>query len=327
MLSALSAGESERSHREGARALVIVHLALVLLLPFIFSQIGGCQPEDGILPVDFGPPVAESTVDKALNDPTGNMDPMGIELGQFVLVTDTQELAAGASRAITADTGQTIIDRQESSTEVLLTLIQHRQTYENGEVRKVSTEIPLRIDKTLPASNETKVMFGPNEDQLQSQSYQFRPEIERMLRDRSPRSLTSWLRRASQQALNSGALEELVPQDLQPHSAVQTQATRITYHRLQQRVATEAPPLAVQQSSNCGGLPQCRMKVYHVSFDMVFWENEAPDRLHWTFAFSPDAPYLASTLNRCVEGLSSVGTGQAKLLVKQCSTVMNFKHR
>lgn len=317
---------------EGARALVIVHLALALLLPFLFSQIGGCQPEDGIMPVDFGPPVAESVVDQALNTSTGDMDPMGIELGQFVLITDTQELAAGASRAITADTGQTIIDRQESSTEVLLTLIQHRQTYENGEVRKVSTEIPLRIDKTAAASSDTKLMIGPNEDQVTSSSYHFRPEVDRMLRDRSPRALTDWLRRASTiGSLGPARLgdsgSELIPQDLQPHNAVQTLATRITYHNLKQRVATEAPPLAVQQAAQCGGMTQCQMQVHHVSFDMVFWENDVPDRLHWIFAFSPDAPYLASTLNRCVEGLASVGTGQAKLLVKQCSTVMNFKHR
>lgn len=320
--------DTERRHMEGARALVIVHFALALLLPFIFSQIGGCQPEDGILPVDFGPPVAESIVDQALNASTGNMDPMAIEVGQFVLITDTQELAAGASRAITADTGQTIIDRQESSTEVLLTLIQHRQTYENGEVRKVSTEIPLRIDKTAATGSDSKLMIGPNEDQVVSNSYHFRPEIDRMLRDRSPRALTDWLRRTFDNSTSASvSTGELIPQDLQPHTSLQTQATRITYHRLQQRVATEAPPLAVQQAAQCGGLPQCQMQVHHVSFDMVFWENDVPDRLHWTFAFSPDAPYLASTLNRCVEGLASVGTGQAKLLVKQCSTVMNFKHR
>jgi hypothetical protein len=88
----------------------------------------------------------------------------------------------------------------------------------------------------------------------------------------------------------------------------------------------EAPPEIVRNQPNCLGIPQCQLEVHRVSFDMVFWENDKPDRIHWELAMSPQAPYLAAMLNKCVTSLASIGSGQSKILVKQCLPVLNFRY-
>ncbi len=299
----------DKTHFNGTRALVVIHVVLVLLLPFIFTQMGGCQGEDDIKPLALGPEISPKELDTVISEPLSKTDPLTIQLGQFFVYSDTQEIAGGAAKNIIADTAQTVVDRQESSTEVLLTIIQHQQTYQNGEVRKVSTEIPVRIEKA-PVAEASSLMIGPVEE-IKKSGFEFRPEVMALLNDRYPLALKTGIRTL---AANSDSVQA-------------TSGDRITYHNLKRTVAMEAPPLLVQKQAGCAGLPNCQIEVYRVSFDMVFWENGKADRVRWDLAMSPSAPYLAAVLDKCVTGLASVGAGQSKILVKQCKPVVNFRYQ
>jgi hypothetical protein len=319
---------------------MIIHLVLVLLIPFLFTQMGGCQGQEDTIPLNLGPAISAEEIDKAIAEPLKDASPLSIRLGEGFIYSETQELGVGSAFAIISDTSQTVIERTESATEILMTLIEHKQVYSNGNVQKTSTEIPLRIDKTAAviasssasspgsSSDEQLLMFGPGRDlpsierntasspeQLSkpvATAAKFRAEIESLFRERSPHALLSALRaRVVRPSAASGT--------------VSTMADSVTYHGLKAYVTVEAPPELVQKRENCAGLPDCKLRVYNIEFDMVFWDKGKPDRVHWNLAMSPDAPYLAGLLNKCVTGLAPLSGNQGEVLVKQCMPVVDFR--
>lgn len=296
---------------------MMIHLVLVLLIPFLFTQMGGCQGEKETVPLNLGPEVDPAAIDAAIAAPLQSTTPLSIKLGEGFVVSETQELGGIAgSYAVLSDTSQTVIERTETSSEILMTIIEHKQTYSNGNVQKTSTEIPVRIEKT----GTEALLFGPESVLPRMDSGQmatsplpsFRKEIQDLLKSNSPQILLSQLRKHTEQ-MKLGEVATL------------SGTTKVTYHGLKSKVALEAPPTMVQKRENCAGLPNCQLQVHRISFDMVFWENGRPDRVHWEFALSPEAPYLASVLDKCVTGLVALGGNQGEILVRQCMPVIDFR--
>lgn len=296
---------------DSTRALVVIHIVLALLLPFFFTQVGGCQRENDIMPVEVGPEVSAADLDAALTEPLASTDPTSIQLGEAFVFSETQEIAGGAASMVLSDTSQSVIERNETANEIQLTIIQHKQTYSNGEVRKTSTEIPITIEKGDSPAMTDKMMIAPESEPTVA-AKSIRPEVARILNDRSPMALLAAVRASQNNA---------------PTNAASPFGARVTYHSLKKSVAMEPPPLLVKRESNCLGIPNCELKVYRVNFDMVFWENGKPDRVHWELVMSPQAPYLAAMLDKCVTGLSGAATGETRILVKQCAPVLNFRYR
>lgn len=328
--------KTSRGGFDGARALMIIHLVLVLLIPFLFTQMGGCQGQEDTVPLNLGPAISAEEIDKAIGEPLKDATPLSIQLGEGFIYSETQELGVGGAYAVISDTSQTVIERTESATEILMTLIEHKQVYSNGNVQKTSTEIPLRIDKTAalqasnvePEADATLLMFGPGRElpslermvaeatpttSVNSSGAKLRPEIQSLFRERSPHALLSALRARILKAQSTNG------------EAVSTMADTVTYHGLKTSMTIEAPPELVQKRENCAGLPDCKLRVYNIEFDMVFWDKGKPDRVHWNLAMSPDAPYLAGLLNKCVTGLAPLGGNQGEILVKQCMPVVDFR--
>lgn len=339
--------KTNRGGFDGARALMIIHLVLVLLIPFMFTQMGGCQGQEDTVPLNLGPAISAEEIDKAIGEPLKDATPLSIQLGEGFIYSETQELGVGGAYAVISDTSQTVIERTESETEILMTLIEHKQVYSNGNVQKTSTEIPLRIDKTaaLQASGATiandgdqndgeqnsdasLLMFGPGRilpsiermvaeatptTSVNASDAKLRPEIQSLFRERSPHALLSALR------------ARILKSQSATGETVSTMADSVTYHGLKTSMTIEAPPELVQKRENCAGLPDCRLRVYNIEFDMVFWDKGKPDRVHWNLAMSPDAPYLAGLLNKCVTGLAPLGGNQGEILVKQCMPVVDFR--
>ncbi len=331
--------KTERPGFDGARALMVIHLVLVLLIPFMFTQMGGCQGEEDTVPLNLGPAMSVAEIDKAIAEPLKDTSPLSIQLGEGFIFSETQELGVGGAFAVISDTSQTVIERTESASEILMTLIEHKQVYSNGNVQKTSTEIPLRIDKApaVPAALTTDIsqaaalMFGPvselpSLDRMiaspavdrqptasAAASKKLRPEVESLFRERSPRALIAAIHARSLKAAGLSS------------DTVATLSDSVTYHGLKTSMLFEAPPELVKKRPNCAGLPDCKLRVYRIEFDMVFWDKGKPDRVHWALAMSPDAPYLAGLLNKCVTGLAPIGGNQGEILVKQCMPVIDFR--
>ncbi len=301
----------------------MVRVVLLLLVPFLLSQMGACQEETNLSKVDFGPAVDPTLIDRALTEPATQNDPLTIKRGEGFVFSETQEIVGSGGTMVVSDTSRTVIELRdqpiENPTERLLTVIEHKQFYSNGDVRKVSTEIPLRIElkpnEAIPQGMAEKIMVGPHVANDLGFTHRIRPEIQKLLKDFDFRP-TAVSPSTSSSTESAGSMES---------QNLQSQAEEITYHRLKAAWRTQAPPTAVQSQPNCGGVPQCQIRVYAVSFDMVFWDQGKPDRVHWEVELSPDTPFLASLINKCVTSLVSVGSGQSKILVKQCLPVVNFR--
>ncbi len=299
----------------GTRALMVIHLILVLLLPFMFTQMGGCQEKE-TMAMNLGPEVTAEELDHAIATPLANSDPTSIRLGEAFVISETQELGVGTSYAILSDTAQTVVERVENASEVLLTVIEHKQKYVNGEVQKTSTEIPYRIEKGAPIASSVS---ATHRTESASDIQKFRPEIVNLLQERTAQTFLSQLKR---RAIASEAANEA----MKAQRGLSASENKVTYHGLKVVVAKESPPPLVQQQPNCDGIPECKITVHRVTFDMVFWENGKPDRMHWELAMSPDAPYLAGMMNKCVTGLAHLAENQGDILVKQCLPVVNFRY-
>lgn len=310
---------------------MVIHLVLVLLLPFMLTQMGGCQGENDVMPMNLGPEVSAEEIDEAISKPLAATDPVSIRLGEAYVVSETQELAGGAAFAVISDTSQTVVERTETADEVQIVVIEHKQKYVDGQVQKTSTEIPYRIEKAPAATPElpaTNALAGkaeatsPGDTSTRSpaaDSPRLRPEvlslIEALRHERSPSAFAKHLLRASK-SLNSA----------QAKNGVAASESTVTFHGLKVTVANEPPPRLVQQQENCLDIPGCLIKVHRVSFDMVFWENGKPDRVHWDLVMSDEAPFLAAMLDRCVTGLAQLSGDQGSILVKQCVPVLNFRY-
>ncbi len=304
----------------GARAFMLIHLVLVLLLPFLFTQMGGCQGESDTLPLNLGPEVTATELDRAITKPLETTNPTSIKLGEAFVVSETQEIGAGTAFAILSDTVQSVIERTENTAEILLTVIETKQRYINGEVQKTSTEVPYRIEKAPPPSPvQVTAQSVPSPENTIATSAKLRPEVEAMLNERTPLGLLSLIRKRE---IASVATRDAA----QAQSGVEAMSDRVTYHGLKVSVAKESPPEPVQQAAGCLGIPECKLTVHRVSFDMVFWKGDKPDRVHWDLAMSPEAPYLAAMLNKCVTGLAKLSDNQGDILVRQCLPVVNFRY-
>jgi hypothetical protein len=123
-------------------ATLLVFVAMVSL-----TMIGCTKPEGE--KVDYGPEVSEASVLKAIRDPLASADPTQIKVGEFVHTAEIQELAGGQARNTLSDTGQTVIDRQETAEEILFTIVETKISYVQGESRKASTEFNVRVAKSL----------------------------------------------------------------------------------------------------------------------------------------------------------------------------------
>lgn len=307
---------------DGVRALMIIHLVLVLLLPFMFTQMGGCQGEKDTLPLNLGPEVTATALDDAITKPLATTNPTSIQLGEAFVVSETQELGAGTSYAVLSDTVQSVIERTENTAEILLTVIETKQKYVNGDVQKTSTEIPYRIEKAPPPSPVSVVAKADAPTPIDATS-KLRPEVLEMLHERTPLGVLSVIRKRE---IASVAAKDAAKDVADAQSGVQTLSDRVTYHGLKVSVGKESPPELVQKAPNCLGIPDCKLTVHRVSFDMVFWKADKPDRVHWDLVMSPDAPYLAAMLNKCVTGLAKLGGNQGDILVRQCLPVVNFRY-
>ncbi|MDX9731132.1 MAG: hypothetical protein RBT63_05120 [Bdellovibrionales bacterium] len=313
------------------RAFMVIHVVLVLLLPFLFTQMGGCMGEKELVPMKLGPEASADDIDNALFAPLAHLDPTTIQPGEAFVFSETQELGLGIGHTVLSDTSQTVVDRQEDASYILLTVVEHFQKYEKGEVLKKSTEIPVLIEKAQPASDSTLRYAGKTEPQTEGERKitSLPPFVEKIFRgqlrsqsvgnDHKP-----LLFKAASDTENLSAQDNA--QDSAEVRAFEQDITRISYHGLTVNVTNEPPPELVQRQPNCMDIPNCRIEVHHVNFDMVLWRGEKPERIHWSFALSPDAPFLASTMNKCVTSLASLGGNQGEILVKQCLPVINFRY-
>ena len=243
-----------------------------------------CERKNGD-PVDLGPEVSVSDVNKALAQPlAGARGLVDANVSSYVAWRELQTLAATMTVA-TADVRQTI-DARDDQTDpdyVLFTVVETKLTYSGKDTLVVVTERDAEAKKPKPAATAAF------------------PEMVAA----SARGLD--LREAKALAAVDGSGGPTV---------------RVSYHNLKTGQGVVAAPDLVRARPGCGGLSTCSLRLFSVEFDRAIWTGNQPDKMHVRYEMSPDVPALATLMNRCMTLLAPVG--ESKTLVTACSPVVDF---
>lgn len=292
----------------------------VLVAALIATSLTACERKNGD-PATLEAEVSPADVQRALAEPLRTMDASTMQKGAFAHWQDTQTLAASVTVAL-ADTGQTIDDRDDASEPdyVLYNIVERKFTYSGSETREVTTERDAAAAKPRPPASPRAPLASSLASSL---ALAWSSPLARPLR------LPATVETIEAVALGRGgstpfgltssgfAALAFAP------AASASGFGRVSYHGLKTSRTQAAPPELVRKRPNCGGLPGCSLTLHRIEFDQALWQNGRPDKTHFVFEMSPDVPFLASLMNRCVTAL--VPVGQTKTLLTQCSPVLDFR--
>lgn len=283
---------------------------------FIF----GCQGDEGD-PVNYGPAIPQSSVDNALNAPLANVDPLKIQLGQFTDILQSQ-IIEGEAYQTTGEVGSTVVARDDQPTQVVFTILEKTVNYSDNKV--ISRELTRIAQKNTatqpdPGSSPTPSPTPSPKPATGASMTQAKTSNQRL---NSHWTYDFFSQNPSNPFVNSMIL--FINKYLTPFDTTPAPAPATTFHNLNVSVASVAPPLAVQQQPGCGGVPNCKISVSKISFDMLVWNDPAtPDKIHREFSISGEVPFFANVMSECDSLLVPVGT--LKSLVTLCSDVTNFR--
>jgi|GEM_PF-5930642 len=94
--------------------------------------------------------------------------------------------------------------------------------------------------------------------------------------------------------------------------------THISYHNLKVSEGDVEPPKAIKNRPNCGGLPNCRIHVTILSFDVARWSDATNyTKVSWHYSLTAQLPYMEELFGAIVErcaGFNAVQDGTTHYL-------------
>lgn len=264
----------------------MIHLRIFALCPLLLFMSCLKPPE---IDQDFGPEIAKSEVEKALNSiPTAS--PYSIETGEFVFVERIQQIESSAAQVI-FQRGDTVTSKTEESDHYVLTIVTEIRELVDGAFK------PSRKEEQVTLSKPQNVFQLANLFSLEQQ-----PKINRQ--SHSATSIRS----------QSLGVKSEAP------------ANRITYHNLSTKDLLFPTPALTKERPNCGGLSvemcQSGIPATLVTFDVVVWEERGGDKSSYQFILTKHVPFFASQVSSCVSGkLDYMGQ---RVSIVQCENVRDF---
>ena len=293
-------------------------MMLRLLLMTTALLVAGCI-DTRSAPVDYGAQSDPQGILDALNKPTQNLKATDIQVGEFVAMETTQDLALGASFNIVGDTGATITDRTEDNDRVVYNGVLKQLTLQSD-----GTYAKTARDGEILCASKTACACGECSTTEASKTQSFVGVKAEPIAPAIPRSTLVTSQSAGAQSVKN--LSYTQPDKLLSMAAAGA-ASGPTYHRFSTWKTSERPPDYVASQPNCLGIPKCLINVFHVTFDEVYWDTPKGNKVHIEASVSPDVPYLSRNLSTCQSLLVNVGTDGSNILLKQCSNVFDFRFK
>jgi hypothetical protein len=104
-----------------------------------------------------------------------------------------------------------------------------------------------------------------------------------------------------------------------------TKIDGIAYQNLKTREVSLIPPKKVAEHETCQDIPNCHIKANLITYDIIFlFSNGKQQSLNVEWYISTEVPFFAGLLKQCTTTL--VPVDKARVLVKQCSEVVDFKN-
>lgn len=261
------------------KAKIFLQVIAWLALPFLMSCFSA-EPEER----PFGDEVSAQSVADALNKPFDTLDPLSIKVGEFVHIETNQAISGGA-KFVTQDTGLTVIDRQETSDSVRLTLAVQEVVY-SSDGTSSSTTFEENID--LPKTSTSAL------------------SVNNVITGKSLAELSG----SQLQTLNTIAVCE------------PTRNSAVTFHNLKVASSQQAVPSQVLNSAFCTGESNCDINVMSIRFDQVVKNGESSEKISCEYIYSTEVPFLSGQMKKCVT--MAVPIDGRSLIVTECAEILNF---
>lgn len=309
--------------------------ATVAIILLCFS---GCDEENKGQAVDYGPVALSTDVNAALDAPVATMNPDGIKVGQYVHTLTTQDVGGGAAVQAVAESGFTVISRDDTTTALRAIVEEHSYTYgPNNAVSKVTKQHDVVLAKLKPASLPAASPTPAGSPSAASASPPPQPvaltasaEIwQRTLDALDPQRLLFQAKTDSNAVRDRASPSPLSDTVASLAGSIHKLDSTITLHDLKTWSETVSPPDAVRARANCGDVAGCAITLHHVTYNEVTDASDGTHSLtHVEQVLSPDVPYFATQqlarVQICIASMVAIGSSDSKTLLKQCTTVVDF---
>lgn len=318
----------------------------LILVSFVasFMIVAGCMKPPKT-EVDYGPEYRKAEVSQALKIALGDGTPTDIKFEEFSQTDLTRVIRGRAIIDLLETVGLTIVNREETPRQIQLNMVEERLTYdlsENHNNKKLVREYLDCMNKsTLKAENceslslpnptaEPSPTVIPNSTEIPEPTVVPSPTAE-------PNPTMVSVEVHNKAIINGSTIStaQMIENSLTlfpEMSRDQDDDPRTSYHQLKVSERMASPPKLVQDSPNCGGIPNCLIHVTDIEFDQVNWLSyNKGDKIHIKISTSKDVPYLSRILEKCQQGsvpIKQEGKPEKdwpRLLVTFCETVRNFK--
>jgi hypothetical protein len=325
---------------------------VLILISFVasFMMVAGCMKPPKT-EVDYGPEYRKAEVSQALKLAMGDSTPTDIKFEEFSQTDLTRVIRGRAIIDLLETVGLTIVNREETPRQIQLNMVEERLTYDLSESHNNKKLVREYLDcmnkSTLKAENceslalpnptaepsptsEPSPTVVPNPTEIPEATVVPSPTAEPSssivsVAVHSKATINGSVITTAQMIENSLTLFPDMSRDPDDDS-------RTSYHQLKVSERIAAPPKLVQDSPNCGGIPNCLIHITDIEFDQVNWLSyNKGDKIHIKISTSKDVPYLSRILEKCQQGsvpIKQEGKPEKdwpRLLVTFCETVRNFK--
>jgi hypothetical protein len=96
-----------------------------------------------------------------------------------------------------------------------------------------------------------------------------------------------------------------------------------SYHDLKIKQMRMAPPANVSARDNCGGVPNCELRITRLSYDKAEWTSSSEfQKISYEYDISIDPPYSGLIVRECIA--TQVKVESRKYFVRNCMSMKDF---
>lgn len=278
-------------------------------------------------PVDYGPPQDPKEITSEVANLVRDSDPSQTKVGAFGRFLTVDYIGGGTLVSIAANTSQEVISRTVNGDVLNMQILEKTAVYHANSTTPEKMSRVFQFNWSLPTPTPTPAPAAVSEasalaavSQMHATAAAAAEAIAATDLAKGARALFSRL--SDSRALAAGA------------------EPKMSFHGLRAWEDSAPPPERVRSAPNCLGIPQCRLRLRHVVFDIVSWEIPQGNRVHLELVTSPDIPqtiglnmspiqdiwqYIPGLMKSCISYLVAIGNdSRSKTLITECREVVSF---
>jgi len=266
-------------------------------------------------PVDYGPPQDPKEITSEVANLVRDSDPSQTKVGAFGRFLTVDYIGGGTLVSIAANTSQEVISRTVNGDVLNMQILEKTAVYHANSTTPEKMSRVFQFNWTLPTPTPTPAP---------APAFQVSASAAEAIAatDLAKGAHALFSRLGDSRALAAGS------------------EPKMSFHGLRAWEDSAPPPERVRSAPNCLGIPQCRLRLRHVVFDIVSWEVPQGNRVHLELVTSPDIPqtiglnmspiqdiwqYIPGLMKSCISYLVSIGNdSRSKTLITECREVVSF---